>query len=268
MQGLAEQQKEFGAAILDPRLPVPAGLVGPDGEPSPKRFAVYRNNVVVGLIEALRDAYSAVEKIVGAEFFKAMAAAFVVAAPPRSPIMLDYGAGFPEFIVGFAPAASLPYLADVARIERAWMESYHAAEAVRLNPAELSSLAPDMFGEIIFTAHPSLRVVRSRHPALTIWQMNTESGALGTVDLDAAGEDVLILRPEAEVEVREMPKGGATFLLALASGRTVVEALRLAAREAEAFDLPGNLAGLFEAGAITNWRLAETILVNEPRKEP
>lgn len=267
MQALAERQKEFGAAILDARLPVPQGLVGPDGEPSGKRFAVYRNNVVVGLIDALRDAYPAVEKIVGTEFFRAMAATFVVAMPPRSPIMLDYGAGFAEFIAGFAPAASLPYLADVAHVERAWVESYHAAEAVRLNPAELSSLLPELLGEIVFTPHPSLRMVRSNHPALTIWQMNTETATPGIVDLDAAGEDIMVLRPGAEVEVRQMPKGGAAFLRTLALGRTVIEALRLAAREAEDFDLPGNLAGLFEAGAFTGWRLAGNAAIIQQGEE-
>src|SRR5579872_1467679 len=99
---LAERQRGFAAALLDAALPAPAGLVGPDGEPSAKRFAVYRNNVVVGLIEALKDAYPAVRRIVGEDFFRAMARAYAVREPPASPILLVYGAGFPDFIGGFA----------------------------------------------------------------------------------------------------------------------------------------------------------------------
>ncbi len=129
MQQLAERQRGFAAALLDPGLPMPDGLVGPDGEPGPKRFAVYRNNVVAGLTETLKDAFPAVHRIVGTDFFRAMARAYVLVEPPRSPIMLDYGAGFPDFIRQFDPAAGLPYLADVARIERAWTEAYHAPEA-------------------------------------------------------------------------------------------------------------------------------------------
>jgi hypothetical protein len=72
------------------------------------------------LTEALKDAFPAVHRIVGPEFFQAMARAYIVLEPPRSPILLDYGAGFPDFIGEFEPAAVLPYLADVARIERAW----------------------------------------------------------------------------------------------------------------------------------------------------
>ena len=173
MQGLADRQRDFCAALLNPRLVVPRGLVGPDGEPSARRFSVYRNNVVVGLIETLKEAFPTVHRIVGVDFFRVMAGAYAVAEPPLSPILLDYGAGFPGFIDKFEPASSLPYLPDVARIERAWAESYHAREAVPLDPAELTTVEPDRFVEISFAIHPSLRIVRSQLPALTIWRMNS-----------------------------------------------------------------------------------------------
>ena len=132
MQRLAERQGDFAAALLDPGRPMPIGLVGPDGEPSPKRFAVYRNNVVVGLMEALKDAFPAVHRIVGADFFRAMARAYARVEPPRSPIMLDYGAGFPDFVRQFEPAAVLPYLAVLVLVRR--------RNAFRRIPAERSLL--------------------------------------------------------------------------------------------------------------------------------
>ena len=98
---LAERQRAFGTALLDASLPMPEGLVGPDGKPSVRRFSVYRNNVVVGLVESLKNAYPAVHRIVGDEFFQAMTRVYVAATPPLSPILLNYGAGFAEFIEGF-----------------------------------------------------------------------------------------------------------------------------------------------------------------------
>src|SRR5205807_2161977 len=133
VQRLAERQRTFSAALLDSDLPAPPGLLGPDGEPSPRRFSVYRNNVVVGLVEALKANYPAVCRIVGEDFFGAMARDYVVARPPTSPILLDYGGDFAAFIAGFEPTANLPYLADVARFERAWSEAYHACEACALD---------------------------------------------------------------------------------------------------------------------------------------
>src|SRR6266852_4282928 len=172
MPQLAERQRGFAAALLDAALPMPEGLVGPDGEPDPKRFAVYRNNVVAGLTEALKDAFPAVHRIVGPEFFQALARAYVVIEPPRSPILLDYGAGFPDFIGEFEPAAGLPYLADVARIERAWAEAYHAPEASPIDPGVFMAIAPDQLPSVRLALHPSLRILRSQFPALTIWKMN------------------------------------------------------------------------------------------------
>lgn len=266
MLRLADQQREFAAAILDSRRAVPAGLVGPDGKPSLKRFSVYRNNVVVGLIETLRETYSAVEKIVGEGFFRIMAGGYAVVEPPQSPILLNYGAGFPDFIEKFEPASSLRYLADVARIERAWAESYNAAEALPLDPAELTGVAPDQFSEIQFVMHPSLRIVRSKLPALTIWQMNSEDGEPGPVDVESGGQDILVLRPDAEVEVRLMPEGSADFLMALARGETVAEALRAAVIANELFDLPANLAGLFEAGAFAGWSIEPYFTISRAGK--
>ncbi|MDE1937954.1 MAG: putative DNA-binding domain-containing protein, partial [Alphaproteobacteria bacterium] len=209
---LAERQTEFAGALLHAGRPIPQGLLGPDRRASAKRFSVYRNNVVVSLIEALEAAYPATRQLVGEEFFRAMARAYAVLHPPSSPIMLDYGESFAEFITVFGPARTLPYLADVARIERVWLEAYHAADAVSLAADALTAIPQDQAHNFVFEMHPSLRVVRSRYPALSIWRMNIADGVPAPVDLEAGGEDVLVVRPEAEVEVRSLPPGGVAFV--------------------------------------------------------
>jgi hypothetical protein len=267
LQRLAEREWEFGAALLDRTRPVPPGLVGPDGEPSSRRFSVYRNNVVAGLVETLTDAFPAVHRIVGTDFFRAMAGEYAVAEPPPSAILLDYGAGFADFIARFEPATALPYLPHVARIERAWTEAYHAPEATPLEPAELMSVERDRFAEIRFALHPSLRAVRSPLPALTIWHMNVGDGVPGPVDLEAGGEDTLIVRPAAEVEVRLVPPGGAEFIAQLAAGTSVTAAARAAMRDSDKFDLSANLAGLIGAGAFVGWHFEdERPLTNSGRQ--
>ena len=256
MQRLAERQRDFAEALLNPELPAPPGLVGPNGGPSSKRFAVYRNNVVAGLTETLKDAFPAVQRIVGADFFHAMARAYVAAEPPRTPILLDYGAGFPDFIRQFEPAASLPYLGDVARIERAWTEAYHAPEASPLDPAAFTAIEPSQLPEIRLLLHPSVRVVRSQFPALTIWQMNIGDGVPAPVDFTAGGEDVLVVRPVADVEVRSVPGGSLEFILALAGGMSVLAALTAAISVDPGFDLSTNLSGLMHAGALVGYTFA------------
>lgn len=250
MELSGDRQQEFAAALLDPERPAPAGVVGPDGDPCPKRFAVYRNNVVVGLIEILRAAYPAVRRLVGDDFFDAMAGVHVRSDPPQSPILLAYGGRFPAFIETFRPASSLAYLADVARIEWAWVEAYHAQDACALTASSFSGVPIDEYPSLRLQLHPSVRVVRSATPALTIWNMNVRDGDPGEVEFDGEGETALVARPDAVVEVRSLPPGAADFIDALDAGHTVEESAELAGECDARFDLSANIAGLIEAGAL------------------
>lgn len=251
---LADRQRGFGAAILDNRLPTPAGLVGPDGQPSARRFAVYRNNVMVGLIDALTDAFPAVHQLVGDGFFRAMAGFYARTEPPASPILLDYGAGFPAFLAVFPPVAHLPYLADVARIERGWVEAYHAAEATPADVTPLLHLTPAALGAQRFAFHPSLRLIRSPFPARTIRAMNQPGQPQTPIDLTTP-EDTMILRPVAEVTLQGLAPGCATFLQNLLDGATLSAASAAGFVETPRFDFAKALSGLLLSGALTGWHL-------------
>ena len=113
----------FGRALLDPQMATPDGLTGPDGETAPKRFNVYRNNVIVSLCEALGESFPAVKALLGEEYFRALAQAFVTAHPPVSPVLIWYGAGFADFLDVFPPLKAYPYLGDVARLEWSWLQA-------------------------------------------------------------------------------------------------------------------------------------------------
>ncbi len=182
-----------------------------------------------------------------------MARAYVVLEPPRSPILLDYGAGFPDFIGGFEPAAVLPYLADVARIERAWAEAYHAPEASPIDPAALKAIEPEQLPQIRLHLHPSTRLVWSPFPALTIWQMNVGDGVPAPVDLTAGGEHALVARPLADVEVRLISGSSFGFIQALAGGASVLAATRVALAADCRFELTANLTDLMHVGAVVGY---------------
>ena len=123
-------EASFARALLDPAQPVPGGVISDNGAMPARRFAVHRNNVVAGLVKALQTRFPVVQKIVGEEFFAAMARVFVMRKPPRTPILAMYGDEFAAFIAAFEPAGELAYLADVARLEAARTRAYHAADAM------------------------------------------------------------------------------------------------------------------------------------------
>jgi hypothetical protein len=237
----------FATGLMNPAHATPVDVVGPRGKSAVKRYNVYRNNVTVSLIDALAAIYPAVQRITGVEFFREMARSHIRATPPASLLLFEYGRDFPAFIEAYEYAQDMPWLADTARIERAWLDAYHAADALPLSPDVLAAVSPDTLGDLVFTAHPTTRIVRSAYPAVAIFAMNRVDGPATPLESSAA-EDALVTRPEMEVTVRLLPSGGAVFLTSLIAGETLGEAAATAFAETPSFDLAANIAGMIEAG--------------------
>jgi hypothetical protein len=237
----------FAEALTDPKRAPPAGTMGREGGPDARRFAVYRNNVAVALIGAIEARYPVTRRLVGDAFFRAMARAFVAGNKPRSPVILHYGADFPDFVAAFEPARELAYLADVGRLESAWVDAYHSADETPLSLAALAAVEPAGFSELKFAFHPAARLLRSDHPAASIWAGHQGDEVRPPKEWRA--EEALVTRPEADVLVRILPAGGFAFAQALQSGATLGQAH--AAMGNEDFDLGSHLVGLIEAGAIS-----------------
>ena len=209
-------QCDFARAVRDPDLVVPRGVTSHNSDAPRERFAIYRNNVMVGLVSALEARFPATRKIVGEDFFKGAAKSFAATQPPRSPLMMFYGDAFPAFLADFEPAREVPYLADVARLEAARTRAYHAADAKPLTPAALVGGQPDALAGTRFILHPSVEIVASDYPIVTIWAMNSGEIELAPIT-DWRGEDALVSRPGFDVEVRRLPPGAKTFLQNLAA---------------------------------------------------
>ena len=250
MPSLADIQRGFAAAIRDRELPPPPGTVGRRGEPPVRRFSVYRNNVHVSLVEALAETFPVVARLVGEDFFRAMARAFVADHLPCTPVLIDYGDGFPDFVATFAPAASLPYLADVGRLEWAWSRAYHASDRAPLSAAEIANIDPQRLPAAGFVLHPSLQVVSSDWPVLDIWETNSNDAEVRPVDLSAGGFDVVVLRPDLEVELHRLAPGWRAVLDRLQAGASVGAAYEAAAGDGAAIDLAAFLRWLIGVGAI------------------
>lgn len=240
----------FAAPLLDPGRATPAAVAGPDGKAATKRYNVYRNNVTVSLINALAAAFPATQRITGPDFFRGMARFHVRATPPISPLLFEYGRDFPDFIERYEYAQSMPWLADVARIERAWLDAYHAADAEPLAPPALASIPPERLVDTVLTPHPATRIERSRFPAVTIFAANRVDGPVTRIEASEP-EDALVTRPGLEVAVRRLPPGGAVLLAHLVAGEPLGAAASAAIADSPAFDLSANIGGMLEAGAFS-----------------
>lgn len=254
MPQLAELQNEFGAAIQDAGREVPRAVTSHTARHPTRRFNVYRNNFYAGLIDVLAGRFPVVTRLVGEEFFRAMARVYVEQNPPRSPMLIEYAGDFADFLADFEPVQDVPYLPDIARLEWAWHCAYYAADSKPLTGGELAGLPQERLTETRFDLHPSLGVVQSRFPIVAIWKTNRFDKDVCPVDIAAGGEDALVTRPKLNVEVRRLPAGAAAFIAALKQGDTFSQAYSAALASAPEFELSMNIAGLIQAGAIVGYR--------------
>jgi hypothetical protein len=240
---LREFQRTFAGALFGAIDAAIADLAAQPG------FSVYRNTVMKGCIDALQANYPAVTRLVGEAWFRAAAAAFVPGHLPRRASLLDYGAGFADFLADFAPARDLPYLPDVARVERCWSESHRAADSALLGAASLAALPSHRYGAATLRPHPAARWCWSQsHPVYALWLAN-RSATQAFDGSDWRGQGVLLTRPRDAVLAVGLPRGACVFLDACAAGHTI-EAAGVAALTSDAtLDLAAGVAQLLNAGA-------------------
>jgi hypothetical protein len=252
---LAGFQDAFAQA---PRAPDPAAVPGLPPEIAALArqpgFAVYRNTVMKGCIDALQANYPSVARLVGDEWFRAAAAIFAREQAPAHAALLYYGEAFAEFLARFEPAAELPYLPGVARLDRLWTESHTAMDELALAPSALTVLATEVLAMTVLHPHAAARWAWfAEQPIYTIWQRNREASA-DEREIEWRGEGALLARPFGVVRGTRLDAAGCAFLDACAAGQPLADAATAALASHEDADLARLLKTLLEAGAFGRMR--------------
>lgn len=185
-------QAAFTNALLHPELPTPAGIIAPAHDSATRRFAVYRNNVIASLSDALETAFPAIRALLGDTNFRNIAGVYCRAHPPTSPIMQQFGADFGVFLDGFEPVKRFPYLPDIVKIEIALRHAYHAADYTGDAAVTLATYTPDQIARARFTFAPAVQLIDSAYPIYDIWNKAHDP----TYEISHQGQSVVILRPE------------------------------------------------------------------------
>lgn len=224
---LREFQSTFRQALLSDRKTDAATFIcAAKASDAEVRFDIYRNNVRASLIEVMRSAFPAVNYFAGNDNFAYAANRFLEVAPPRIPRLYGYGDQFPKFLQDFGPAQAMPWLADLARLEWACQESLFAADAEALRIEHISQLEGHT-APVQLRLHPSLRMVSSSHPVLSLWEqaISEKDKGRGRPNLETPGETILLVRPQDDVEFHRLLPGEAALITAIHEGADLAGAL-------------------------------------------
>lgn len=246
VDAFAELQHCFAAAVRGLPADLPIRAATPARAES--GLAVHRNNAMSGLIKVVAARVPTVRRLLGEDCFLESVRRFIAAEPPRSPLLLDYGDGFPRFLRSIGGDACI---ADIAELEIARGRAYHAADAGSLPPQAFAAIPTERLAGLRLTFHPSVSLLQSRFPIVSLWQANQQADDVALAE--GGAEAALIARPMLEVEVWNLPPGGFAFLTALRRGAVMAEAAEAAMDEASDFDLAVNLSVLIQAGIVTGF---------------
>jgi hypothetical protein len=238
---LNETQRLFSGAMLAPVAdPAPelAALFTASPSILPERLQIYRNNVVGNLTDALLATYPLVKTLTGEEFASLLMRSYLLENPPREACLGLYGGLLPDFIEKFPPAAGLPYLVDVVRLEWAMNEAYNAADDEPLAPATLQAVPADALADLNLRLRASARLMSSRWPLESIraFCLNYDEKTSGSLTLEGEGSRLLVCRPGLAVEITALAPDEYLFLETLTAGATLGAALGKTFGEFPAFD--------------------------------
>lgn len=256
---LRDLQAAFAAHVVGrDRVDLAAAVVG-DSISAEARLRVYRHHVAFSLGSALAATFPTVHALVGEAFFRSMAQRFVSQTMPTQPVLADYGGEFPAFVAGYGPAASLPYLTDIARLDWALNVAFHSPAGHRLTAADLAGIAPQRLPSLSIAFPAGAALIGSRYPIDRIWSTSQPGASDEAVDLGSGRTELLVLRRSDDAAFIVLTMGEAAFVAALIDGASLEAAAEKVLRAEPDFDLSAGFARLLtlEAFAALQQRKGE-----------
>lgn len=247
MTALRDLQAAFAAHLVDGEARGIVDAVAGDTITAEARLRVHRHHVRHSLGVALAATFPTVQAVVGEDFFRAMAQSFVEGTLPAQPVLAEYGADFPPFVADWAPARSLPYLSDVARLDWALNVAWHAPEEGRLSAAMLAALPTEQLPLLRLGLSAGTSLVVSSYPIDRIWSASRPGVPAQDLALDG-GVRLLVLRQADDAAFLALSSGEAAFLGAVAEGANLEAAAGRAGGAESDFDLSSGFARLLGLG--------------------
>lgn len=228
---LLTMQAAFGTALFGDSPEAALQWIADDDGFAKDRLFIHRKNAQTSLLECMRHRYSRVRSRLGDATFDEFALEFMRLRPPVDEVLINYGAGFSEYLcrrrqADGAQSAIARWLPDLAKLELYWHESYHARDQVSLGAADVSGYNSSELDSIRFETHPSLRSLASEHDLLQVWENSARSPATKSCVL-------LVVRPDKLPSVYRLEDGFKKVFSCLALGGTTGEAFELAANASE-----------------------------------
>ena len=226
-EGLAAE-RELGATGLD------AIVLGDDRLSAEARVDIYANMYFYRILDSLKEDFPATLAVLGADNFHNLITGYLLEYPPTEPSISHCGRHLAEYLRRHPLCEGAPFIADLARLERASLEGFVGPDGAAMDPDALRAIAPEEWPALKLGIHPSAQIL-----ALD-WRV---SELLRAVEEDRPWEPaergavkVLVWRRDARVFYRDLERVEADALDAVSRGATFAETCDIVAADASSED--------------------------------
>ncbi len=202
-----------------------ADFLNPQGTATGReRMHVYAGGYIARIHESLTETYESVKHVLGEAAFLALAEGYAAAHPSHSYNLSEAGRELAGYLQDTDWAQKLPFLPDLAELERRIAESFHAFSEKPFDPSFLAALDEDGLNSLRLRFQPHVKLAASDWPVLDIWNARKRPAKEMSIDLINRPQRILIYRAGAEVRCRGIDERQHQMLTSLAAGKTLAEA--------------------------------------------
>ena len=203
-------------------------IVGDDRLSAEERVDIYANMYFYRILDVLKEDFPATLTMLGAERFHNLVTGYLIEYPPAHFSISYAGEHLADFIRGHPLREEFPFLADLARMERALVEVFHAADAKPLDAEHLRAIAPADWPSLNLKLHPAHQVLELE------WNVAATLDAVeqGEEPSQPARDDIrmLVWRNRNRVFYRAIDRAERDQMALLSKGTTFAEICEVIAR--------------------------------------
>lgn len=164
-------------------------IVGDERLSAVERLGIYADAYFYRLLDALKEDFPSVVAVIGDDRFHNLITGYLLKFPPTEPSLAHAGRYLADYVENSSGFEQWPFLGDLARLERALLESFHAANAASLDQTAMQALPPAQWPALNLRFHPAVRLVRTR------WRVDetVRAVAQNAGSLEPAAEEVTLI---------------------------------------------------------------------------
>jgi hypothetical protein len=213
-EGLATE-RDFGARGLE------AIVLGDDRLSAEARLDIYANMYFYRIRDALKEDFPATLAVLGDDNFHNLVTGYMLEYPPTEPSISYCGQHLADYLRDHPPHENAPFVADLAKLERAVVEVFSGPDDAALDPDALRATPAEDWPAMKLRIHPAAQILALEWRVSELLRAVEEGHPWKPAERFAV--KVLVWRHNARVFYRDLERAEADALEAAPRGATFAE---------------------------------------------